>query len=322
MKLLKQYLKAVKMYLPREQRNDIINELSENLLSQMEETEAGLGRPLTELEQVAVLRKHGDPILVAGRYGATQRCVSFGRQLIDPFLYPIYIWVLWLHWGVTFLIHTYVAIFKGVLGIGSFLIAIGCQFVAVTLVFIILDIYHRKSRQYWCFRLEHLQSIPRWQSTVGLILWAIYSLYWFLIPHFPALIFGGAAGLELAPVWETFYWPILLLLLAGVAQRAVNLLRPTSSWLQPAVRMLVNIISLSMVYFILAGHPYVIVPDPAAATPAAQNLASMFNKLIKWGLLLGFTPYWLISACFDVWFCIKHVRYRLNRRHEHLDLIQ
>ena len=45
MKLLRQYLKAVKMYLPREQRNDIINELSENLLSQMEEIETGLGRP-------------------------------------------------------------------------------------------------------------------------------------------------------------------------------------------------------------------------------------------------------------------------------------
>jgi hypothetical protein len=321
MKLLRQYLKAVKMYLPREQRNDIINELSDNLLSQMEEIETGLGRPLTELEQVAVLRKHGDPMVVAGRYGATQPCVSFGRQLIGPFLYPIYIWVLWLHWGVTFAIHTYVAVFKGILGIGSFLIAIGCQFAAVTLVFAILDIYHRKSWQYRCFHLEHLQSIPRWQSTVGLILWGIYSFYWFLIPHFPALIFGGFAGLELAPVWGTFYWPILLLLLAGVAQRAINLLCPSWSWLQPTVRMAVNIIGLAMVYSIVAGYPYVIVPDPAAATQAAQNLASTFNAIIKWGFVFGFTPYWAISACFDVWFFIKHVRYRLNFRREYSDSI-
>ena len=72
-------------------KDDIINELSENLLSRMEETEAELGRPLTETEQETILREHGDPMVVASRYGATHRCVSFGRQLIGPALFPIYI---------------------------------------------------------------------------------------------------------------------------------------------------------------------------------------------------------------------------------------
>jgi len=76
------------MYLPREQKEDIINELSANLLFEMEDKEAELGRPLTELEQEAILREHGEPMVVAGRYGASHRCVAFGRQLIGPALYP------------------------------------------------------------------------------------------------------------------------------------------------------------------------------------------------------------------------------------------
>ena len=316
MKLLKQYLKAVRWYLPRKHKDDIINELSENLLSKMEEVEAELGRPLTELEQEALLREHGEPMEVAGRYGANHRCVTFGRQLIGPALYPIYIWVLWLHWGVTFLIHAYMAIFKGSLGIGAFLIAVGCQFFAVTLVFIILDIYHRKSFQFWCFHLEHLNPIPQWQSAFGLILWSIYSCYWAIVPHYPSLIFGDAAGIKLAPAWHTFYWPILVLLLAGAAQRAINLFYPSWNWLQPAVRLVINVISLSMLYFLVNAGPYVLADSIAAVLPEAERLASRINTVIRASLLFGFSIYWLVNTCILVWLCIKHARYRLSRRPE------
>jgi hypothetical protein len=322
MKLLKQYLKAVKFYLPKKQKDDIIAELSENLLSKMEEAESELGRPMTELEQVALLREHGEPMAVASRYGANNRCVAFGRQLIGPGLYPLYIWILWLHWGVTFLIHTYMAIFKGSLGIGAFLIAVCCQFIGVTLVFIILDIYHRKSLQFWCFHLEHLDPIPRWQSAVGLILWSIYSGYWAIVPHFPALVFGNTEGLRLAPSWHIFYWPILLLLLAGVAQRAMNLVFPSWNWLRPSVRLVVNIVSLSMLYSLLNAHPYVIVDNTITATPEAEHFASGINTVIRAVLMFGFSIYWLINTSVLAWHCIKHVRYSLNRRRPQAELPQ
>jgi hypothetical protein len=320
MKLLKQYLKAVKWYLPRKHRDDLINELSENLLSKMEEVEAEHGRPLTELEQEALLREHGEPMEVAGRYGTSHRCVTFGRQLIGPALYPIYIWVLWLHWGVTFLVHTYMAIFKGSLGIGAFLIAVVCQFFGVTLVFIILEIYHRKSLQFWCLHLEHLNPIPQWQSGFGLILWSIYGCYWAIVPHYPSLVFGNTAGIQLAPAWHTFYWPILILLLAGVAQRAINLFYPAWNWLQPAVRLVINIISLSMLYFLVNAGPYVQADNIASVLPEAERLASRINTTIRAVLLFGFSIYWLANTCGLVWLCIKHARYRLSRRHERAEL--
>src|SRR5215469_5516421 len=48
MDLLQSYLKAVRRYLPRAHRDDIVAELSEDLRSQIEEQESELGRPLRE----------------------------------------------------------------------------------------------------------------------------------------------------------------------------------------------------------------------------------------------------------------------------------
>ena len=47
MELLERYLQAVRTFLPRKAQDDILHELSENILSQMDEREAELGRRLT-----------------------------------------------------------------------------------------------------------------------------------------------------------------------------------------------------------------------------------------------------------------------------------
>lgn len=60
MDMLDRYLHAVKVFLPRTQQDDIVRELSENLIARMEDREAELGRPLDEgassreLMQVAI----------------------------------------------------------------------------------------------------------------------------------------------------------------------------------------------------------------------------------------------------------------------------
>src|SRR5689334_22029333 len=91
MTLLDHYLKTVRTYLPKgPEQDDIIRELAELLESQMEDRAQALGRPLTPSEQESLLTKHGNPMVVAGRYGSTNRTFSFGRQLIGPELFPIY----------------------------------------------------------------------------------------------------------------------------------------------------------------------------------------------------------------------------------------
>src|SRR6202035_489912 len=87
MELLDRYLQAVRFWLPKAEQQDIIAELSSDLHSQIEDRETELGRPLHEAELEAILKKSGNPILVASSYRPP-------TQLIGPALFPIYQFVL------------------------------------------------------------------------------------------------------------------------------------------------------------------------------------------------------------------------------------
>jgi hypothetical protein len=83
MDLVDRYLNSVGFWLPSAQQDDILAELSEDLRSQIEDREAGLGRPLNEQEMVEVLKQCGDPMLVAGGFLPRQ-------YLIGPPWFPLY----------------------------------------------------------------------------------------------------------------------------------------------------------------------------------------------------------------------------------------
>jgi len=70
MELLDRYLQAVRFWLPRAQQKDIIEELGDDIRSQVEDKESAQGRPLTEDEMVALLYQTGHPMRVAVRYQA------------------------------------------------------------------------------------------------------------------------------------------------------------------------------------------------------------------------------------------------------------
>src|SRR5947209_1913365 len=86
MELLDRYLQAVKFWLPKAQKQDIIAELSEDIRSQIEEKEAELGK-LNAAEVAGILKQLGRPVIVANRYSPQQ-------YLIGPLLFPIYRFVL------------------------------------------------------------------------------------------------------------------------------------------------------------------------------------------------------------------------------------
>src|SRR6267154_3387318 len=87
MDLVDRYLQAVKFWLPKKQKNDIIAELSEDLRSHIEDREAELGHELNDSEIAALLKQHGRPVLVANRFLPQE-------SLIGPVLFPIYVFVL------------------------------------------------------------------------------------------------------------------------------------------------------------------------------------------------------------------------------------
>jgi hypothetical protein len=85
MDLIEEYLRAVAALLPKGQRDDIVAELRDTILTRKEEREAGLGRPLNPDEIEALLREIGHPVVVAARYGEGP------QHVVGPMLYPYWL---------------------------------------------------------------------------------------------------------------------------------------------------------------------------------------------------------------------------------------
>lgn len=85
MDLIEEYLKAVAVLLPRSQRDDIVAELRDMILTRVEAREEELGRPLKADEVEAVLREIGHPLVVAARYGEGP------QHVVGPMLYPYWL---------------------------------------------------------------------------------------------------------------------------------------------------------------------------------------------------------------------------------------
>jgi hypothetical protein len=327
MALLNQYVKAVRTYLPKgAEADDIATELTEHLRSKIEDREDALGRPLTELEQDSLLAKHGAPLTVASRYGRVNHGLAFGRQLIGPELFPLYVRSLVLVFGIALIIMPFLVFSERAVLAHPLQIVVPMLFLLILLtsIFVGLDGFRRwsrrgaaaaESRDLWSFPGVHLRPTPRWLSAVGFVVLGLLALWWTAVPRAPALALGDAAAgvLELAPAWSRFYWPILALLLASLAHRIASLARPDWNWLRPASQLAVNALALMLLYPILRGGPFFEVSGGPGASAEALELARTLNDNVWW-YMVGFGTYWLVNVAVNAWLCAQHVRYRLHRR--------
>jgi hypothetical protein len=330
MTLLKHYVNAVRMYLPKgPQQEDILSELSDHLQSEMDEKEEALGRPLTEVEEEALLTRYGNPAIVAERYGAPRRSVAFGWQLIGPELFPLYFRILLLNWAITII--AVPVIIKSLstamtrLGFWSFAGPMLTQLVIITFVFTAVDWFQRLARRpsaraslpNWRFPPTYLQCIPRWQSLVGVILFGAMTIWWALVPVTPALMLGRAsASLEFSASTATLYWAVLALLLVSAAQRAATLARPDWNWLQAITRLITNSSALLLLYPFVMSFPYVLAAASAPDPEKAELLAHRINSTLWWVTLGTMSIYWLFNAAFHAWLCAQFLRYAGRRRAE------
>jgi hypothetical protein len=313
MELLDSYLKAVKLYLPRRQKNDIANELSENILSAIEEREMLLGRTLTDAEQAEILRQHGDPCTVASGYKTGGQRLAIGWELIGPELFPTYKMFLVFNLAFALITTVIIALLLHVpITVRLFAIPVIAQIVILTLIFTGMNFFRKRFSTTWLFgppALAPWQPVVRWVSASGLVTWSVFTLWLLAVPHFPYLIFGPAeAGLRLAPAWRAFYVPMLLLLAIGIAQRAINLIRPDWSWLVPVTRVAVNGIGLALQFPIMKSFPWVMVADGARDAARYGQLAQNFNIWIQYGVFGWLWIYLLINGAIYAWLCVPHIR--------------
>lgn len=85
MDLIDRYLNAVAAQLPQDERDDIVAELRDLILSRFEAREEELGRALTDDEKEAILHEIGHPLVVAARYRKGP------DSLIGPALFPYWL---------------------------------------------------------------------------------------------------------------------------------------------------------------------------------------------------------------------------------------
>jgi hypothetical protein len=320
MDILESYLRAVKRCLPRAQSDDIIKELSDDLRSQIDEQQAALGRPFSDKEMMAFFKRHGDPMTVARRYRQDHHSLSLGWELIGPELFPTYLMFLGFNLTLTIASVVVVLLLIHVPITGqAFVVPVLAQIICLTVVFTILNLIRRKFPQPWYYppaELAPMLPISRWYSLAGLIMWGMVAIWWIALPHFPRLILGpGAAVLKLASTWHRFYVPMLLLVLASISQRILNLVHPTWTWVVPVMRMLINAAAVPILYVLMFKSPtLVVLADGIQSTPHYEQLVENFNGMIRWGILGPWL--WMyagISAIVYAWYSIPHLR-RLIRR--------
>ena len=236
MNLLNRYLQAVGRALPNTRRDDIIEELRANLLSQMDDREQELGRPLTEDEQVEILKRHGNPTEVAGRYREDNLGLAFGIRLIGPDLFRYYRTVLGIVLGITsVLIVVVLPMVARVTGIemtwAQALRPLWMQFIIVTAIFIALDRGKGHWLNQWDPRTLPAVSESSDYKIVDLLALAVGTLWLALTPHWPYLVLGPGmwylqeVPLKLMSSWIWFYWAIIALLCAQIVVQSLSLSR-------------------------------------------------------------------------------------------------
>jgi hypothetical protein len=312
MELLDRYLHAVRFWLPSRQQDDILAELSEDILSQIGEQEAKLGRELNESELGEILKRSGDPMLVAGRFLPQQ-------QLIGPPWFPVYIFILklvllWVLLPLFILIASGTALLSAqdralafLRTLGGFWMGALSAFAAITIVFAVIDRFHHKLyEKEWdprklraVSKRRDSRKIPRVGSVAEIVWGFIFILWWVNRLHVP-FIPGNVVHITLSPVWQQFYWPIFLVSLAGILLACANLVRPWWSRLRAGIRLTIDATMAVMACLLMRMNPLV---EITAISISGEELAKL-QIAAQTGLSITF----MIVAIISIFSCLQGVR--------------
>jgi hypothetical protein len=300
MDLLERYLQAVRFLLPRRQQDDIVRELSENLISQMEDRQEELGRPLREDEQADILRRHGHPMLVAGRYRSRQ-------HLIGPAFFSIYIFVLKVGLAFALVVTAAIAAIASLLhgdpvrhAVEAFLSFPGRALMVLawtTLVFAALDFAQSRLKltHNWdpgrlpkVIRHEH--RISRSSSLFELLLAGVIIWLLLLPQAFPMPLMGPAADfLDLAPIWHMVYVPILGLAVATAVLAFVDFVRPYWTAARSLARAAIDGMAIVVLAVLLRAGEWVVAKPGATLSSgiSLDHIVGIINRGVESGLVIA-----------------------------------
>jgi hypothetical protein len=256
MELIERYLQAVKFGLPKQQKDDIIAELSGDIYSQVEEREAALGRKLSEAEAEEILKQRGHPLLVANRFLPQE-------SLIGPVFFPIYrfvlkifalgyllpatlVWIGLMTFSASYRMEqTHTSWFAAFASLFSYLWFTTCLVVVpLTIAFVILERQQKRVRYFdrWSPGklppVRNPNAIPRSSSAIEVVVNLIFFVWWAVYAHSPELRIGSMIHITFQPQWLWFFWGYLALALGNAALSTTNLLRPYWTRQRATLRLL------------------------------------------------------------------------------------
>jgi hypothetical protein len=264
MELVDRYLQAVKFWLPRKQKDDIIAELSEDLRSQIEDKHSELGHPLTDADVEAILKRCGAPMAVAGRYLPQ-------RSLIGPTLFPIYNvvirslilyfllpWLLlWL--GIAIFSPDFRADHPGAalfLSLDPWWLACTYSLFFCTLAFALLDRSQMRSQlvKEWNPRslpvVRDPNQIPR-GATLSEITFSVATLaIWVQFGAFQNVFHFFGVTATVSPRWQYLFWALTVFSLAAIGLACLNLVNPRWTRLSASLRLGIDFYSCAVIYWI------------------------------------------------------------------------
>ena len=291
MDLINRYLQAIKFWLPKDQKQDIIAELSEDLRSQIDDREAELGRKLNESEVADMLKQRGRPVLVANRFLPQD-------HLIGPVLFPIYLFVLkivaafymvpwimvWIGIAISRAAHSGQSLIASV---GSFWTAFWpmafFMIGSITTVFAILQRMQTKSRfleQWDPLKLPPVRDPNRIPLSASLIevtanlvfcIWLVGGMCYQTVLRF------SGVSITLAPAWQYFFWGFVLLAAANTAASAVNLFRPYWTWERASIRLASDCIGSVLFCWLVKANILMAISVPNVDPARTAQITSAIN---------------------------------------------
>lgn len=295
MDVVDRYLRNVRAYLPRGRADDDVAELRENIRAQVEDREERLGRPLTEEERIALLRAHGHPILVAGRYRSDGRSLVLGREVIGPALFPFFRLSLLGVAAVTTLVLAFGAV-AAMVGVGrpfpffrTAVFYLSLQVGISVAVFAGLEAWFRRTAQTWDPRKlpgsERRPPTPgalRAQAVIQIVATLAFLWLWFAFASSAELRGGGLTDLRLGPAWTLLYLGVLASTFLSLGTPILTVLDP--DWRR--YRWLVSLFSSGAFIAFAAASIWNgdwVLPAAGVADARAASLSVGINK----GMVLG-----------------------------------
>ncbi len=289
--LLRRYLHALRFWLPKPDRDDILAEIAEDLRSRFESREAELGRPLDESEAVVILKQRGQPVQVASGYLRQ-------RHLIGPELLPVYwfvlrviiLWVLIPVFAVMVAPAAIRASTNAALALGKTLwgLAMGSVFTigVVTLVFAILERSHRPFRNWDPRKLPAVPPkkasaapgpVSRYMAMAELVMSVAFCVGWIYVVRTQPVFDIEGVRLGLAPVWQSIFLPALGVLLLGAVRALAGLGRPSDARLRSIIHIVGNAGALALIAVLLNAGTWVSVRGPSPVSKSLTDAAAAVN---------------------------------------------